>query len=55
MKLKVLLNGPIVVHCFVKESFILMSVVIVMKSSSGVSIVQLRIKIMIKYILPIVN
>ena len=42
MKLKVLLNDPIVVHCFVKESFMLMSVVIVMKAYSGVFTVQLR-------------
>ena len=42
MKLKVLLNDPIVVHCYVKKSFMLMSVVIVMKSYSGVFIVQLR-------------
>ena len=42
MKLKALLNDPIVVHCFVKESFMLMSVVKVMKSYSGVFIVQLR-------------
>ena len=43
MKLKVLLNDPIVVHCFVDESFMLMSVAIVMKSYSGVYIAQLRI------------
>ena len=42
MKLKVLLNDPIIVHSFVEESFMLMSVVIVMKPYSGVFIVQLR-------------
>ena len=42
MELKVLLKDPIVVHCFVEKSFMLMSVVIVMKSYSGVFIVQLR-------------
>ena len=36
--MEVLLNDPIVVHCFVEESFMLMSVVIVMKSYSGVSL-----------------
>ena len=42
MKLKVLLNDPIVVHCLIEQSFMLMSAVIVMKSYSGVFIVQLR-------------
>ena len=43
MKLNVLLNDPIVVHCLGMESFMPMSVVIVMKSYSGVYIVQLKI------------